>query len=464
MSNVLPGETSYRPAKSIAALTPTAADARITGIVGTDTANRTKYVFAGNASKLYQLQGQTLTDRSKTGGDSTATGERWIFAVFGTTILASNYSDPIQAWQVGTSTAWADLSGTPPKARAMAVVRDFLVTGDIIESSVAYENRVRWSSIGDETNWTIGTSTQSDFQTIFDGGNVQAITGGEFGLILCKRSITRMDYVGSPLIFQFDQIAANRGLAARDAVTRVGATTYWLDHDGFYSFDGARINPIGFGKVNRFFWEDVKRSALERTTCAADPINGLICWSYVSNSSTEPDRVLVYNYIVDRWAKFDEDHTLVGQLVTPDATLEELDSVDANLDNHTASLDSAVYRGGDLQLATATTDHKIATFSGPTLGASIDTPEAALAGPRKSLVRGVRPVVTGGTLTAQIASRDRLNDVEGSFSTASSQNVNGICPLRSNGRYHKTRINIAAGSIWDHAVGLEIDFIPSGVR
>ncbi len=79
--------------------------------------------------------------------------------------------------------------------------------------------------------------------------------------------------------------------------------------------------------------------------------------------------MLVYNYRVDRWAKFDQDHTLIGQLVTPDTTLEELDSVASQLDDHTVSFDADVSRW-DLQLATATTDHKIATFSGPNLAAS----------------------------------------------------------------------------------------------
>ncbi len=470
ISNVIPGETSYRPAHDISVVSSNAADARITGMIALDDQAGTNYIFAGNATKLYQLVSSTsaLTDKSKVGGYSTATGERWTFTTFGSTILASNYSDVIQSWQIGTSTAWADLAGTPPQARSLATVRDFVVCGDIIESSTAYNNRVRWSAIGDETNWTIGTSTQSDYQDFFEGGSVQAVVGGEFGLVFLKRGIYRMDYVGAPLIFQVDQIASNKGLAARDAFVRVGNTTFFLDRDGFYSYDGRQITSIGFGKVDRYFWEDVDVTLLDRVTCASDPINQVVCWSYPSKdrsdqTSSDPNRVIVYNYRVGRWSRFDAAHQLIRPILTTDYTLEELDTISASLDAMTTSLDSHIYQGGELILAAATTDHKIGAFTGDTLAVTIDTPEAALADTRRSLIRGIRPIVDGGTLSVQIASRNRFNDAF-EFGTASSQNTNGMCPLRAEGRYHRARLNIAAGGSWDHAVGLEYDFVPSGAR
>jgi hypothetical protein len=79
---------------------------------------------------------------------------------------------------------------------------------------------------------------KSDNQIIPDGGEVRGITGGEFGLILLEKSIVRMSYVGSPIIFQFDNIARNLGCYESNSVAQWQGVTYWLADDGFYACNG----------------------------------------------------------------------------------------------------------------------------------------------------------------------------------------------------------------------------------
>ena len=462
-TNVLPSDSSYRPAKAAAAIS-SAADARIMAMEYGEDPAQNVFVFAANATKIYRYTQGTLTSVSKSGNYTTAAGERWTFCKFGPRMIAANFTHATQSYVMGTSSLFADLNAAAPKARTLATVRDFVVMGDINESSTNYANRVRWSALGDPTNWTIGTSTQSDYQDIFGGGNVQAIVGGEYGLIFMKRSIHRMNYVGSPLIFQFDEIASNRGLAARDAVTKIGNMVFFLDRDGFYMYDGRALQPIGAGKVDRYFWSNCAFGSTDRITCAADPINGLVAWSYISNTDTtgNPDRVIVYNWRTGRWSEFRAAHQLIGDITTIEYTVEQLDTVNANLDNHTISFDSSAFKGGDVLFATAI-DHKLATFTGATLAAEIETPEAAFADTRRSVIRSIRPIVDGGTLTMQIGTRNRINDAVVYGSTVA-QNAAGFCPFRAEGRYHRAKLYVAAGSTWSEASGLEFDAVAGGMR
>lgn len=462
VKNVIPAANSYRPVKDIATLSD-AADARITGMGGGEDVDGNAYAFVGDAAKLYRYSGGALSNVSKSGNYSTASGERWQFTEYGTRVVASNYSDAIQSYVLGTSSLFADLAASAPRARTIATVRDFLVCGNIFESG-NYPNRVRWSALGDPTNWTIGSTTQSDYQDLFEGGSVIAIAGGEYGLVFLDRAIYRMSYVGAPIIFQFDQVASNRGLAGRDAFVRVGNTTYFLDRDGFYAFTGQAIQPIGAEKVDRYFWADVNTNYLERITCAADPDNSLVMWSYPSTNSSDgtPDKIIVFNWEINRWSYIETTHQMIGRTLSVAYTLEQLDTINSNIDSHTVSFDSPVYQGGQIKLSAAK-DNKLASFSGANLAAVIETPESAIADTRRALVRSVRPIVDGGTLTVQAAVRNRVND-SFSFGTASSQNTTGFCPLRSEGRYHRVRLNIAAGGTWNHAVGIEFDATAGGLR
>lgn len=460
--NVFPAAASYKPVKDIS-IQSTAADARITGMGGAEDSAGNAFSFVGDSTKLYRYSGGTLNNVSKSGNYTTAAGERWAFAEYGTRVIASNFSDPIQSFSVGSSSLFADLAAAAPRARTIATVRDFLVCGNIFDSG-DFPNRVRWSALGDPTNWTTSTTTQSDHQDIFEGGSVLAIAGGEYGVVFLDRSVVRMSYVGAPLIFQFDQVASNRGLAARDAFTRVGDITFFLDRDGFYAFNGQTIQPIGVEKVDRYFWNDVNSNYLERITCASDPDNGLIFWSYPSTNSSdgEPDRIMVYNWRIGRWSYIEVDHQMVGKTLSVSYTLEQLDTINSNIDNHTVSFDSPVYQGGQIQISVAK-DNKLGSFTGANLAAIIETPESAVADTRRALVRSVRPIVDGGTLTVQAAARNRVNDTF-TFGTAAAQNAAGFCPLRSEGRYHRVRVNIAAGGTWNHAQGIEFDAVAGGLR
>ena len=123
-------------------------------------------LFAGGATKLFKFNPGTtgLDDVSKSGGYSSS--DRWSFTQFGNAVLASNNNAKIQAWYVGTSTAFADVSADAPIAKYITVVRDFVVAANISGTP----NKLQWSDINDETDWTSGGASQADYQIIAEGG------------------------------------------------------------------------------------------------------------------------------------------------------------------------------------------------------------------------------------------------------------------------------------------------------
>jgi hypothetical protein len=391
---------------------------------------------------------------SKSGNYTTPTDQRFRFTQFGNVIVAANGFDKLQGFNLNSSSLFANLAADAPEARYVTVVRDFVVSG--YQSS--YQNRVQWSALGDESSWTASATTQADFQDIPDGGSIVGVTGGEFGLILMDRSIHRMSYVGSPLVFQFDNISRNLGCYEANSIIQYGGTSFFLGDDGFYACDGQNVVPIGNEKVNRFFFDNVDEGTLYLMSAAVDPTKKLIIWAYASNSSATADSLLIYNYQTQRWTSGTTTVDRIASTSTPAVTLEGMD-VYGNLDTILTTFDSRLWLGGRLQLA-GVDGAKIVTFSGANATAYIETGDIEVPGSTSSITL-VKPTVEGGSGSVALLSRRLLTEstVFGSQSAADAENRVSV---RGVGRYH--RLQLTPTGSWTSAVGIDIDLSPLGTR
>ncbi|NBR25143.1 MAG: hypothetical protein EBU08_15480, partial [Micrococcales bacterium] len=389
--------------------------------------NTTTLLFASGATKLFRYNSATtnLTDVSKVGGYSTATGERTFFTQFGNVVLAANGTNKLQAWTIGTSTVFADVAAAAPTAHYVTVVRDFVVAAN----ELSYPNRVYWSDINDETDWTPSATSQSDHQDLADGGDVMGISGGEFGLILTERSVVRMSYIGSP---------------------------FFLSDDGFYSCDGQAVKSIGSEKVDKFFFADVNLSKLNEMSCAVDPVKKLVIWNYTDNFAQK--KQLIYNILLGKWSYAETTASYINNVYTPTLALENLD-IYGTLDSLGVSLDSRQWAGGALLLAGVTSARAI-SFTGQRKTGSLITGDFGLPNTR-SVATLAKPIIDNGSGTVSIASRVNL-DGSLTFSTAASADSENRVGIRSAGRYH--RIKTVPTGLWTNALAVDVDIAPQGNR
>lgn len=471
----------------------------------------TTSVFGGGATKLFKLDGADLSmdDVSKSGGYTGIT--RWSFCQFGDVVIAANNVNKLQSF---TTTAFADLAAAAPIAKYVTIVRDFVVAANL-DGGTNF-NKVQWSDINDETNWTSGSTSQSDYQILPDGGTITGITGGEFGVILLERAIYRMSYIGSPYFFQFDTISKSLGCPYEGSITKFGNITYFLGDDGFYSCDGQTITPIGTQKIDRWFFSNANPSLLSNMSATVDPSRKIVLWNFANIFGGRS--IIIYNWQVDKWTYADTDTEVLANLATAGQTLEGLTTAyqvtagsfttskeytiasvgttdftligaSANtvgvrftatgagsgtgtavdlaaaaaagytLDTMTSSLDSALFSGGTFFLGGAD-GAKIVSFSGQPMGAQIDT--GYVGSQYNSTITLARPIVDNGSADVAVLSVNLLNEVKdfGAYTSANSENR---VPLRSNGKYHKLSIK-PTGSRWSNVMAIEIDVAPQGVR
>ena len=463
--NVIPHETGYQAFASLVSFSD-ALDAYCRGAFTTTDPDGNIVMYSGNQSKLYRLVAITQTDASKSGGYNCATDSNWQFIKWEDKCIATNFDDPIQIITLG-ATQFADLSGAPPKARHISVVRDFVVVGntnDPTDGNVPH--RVRWCGINDETAWTVSATTQADFQDLeSNGGWVQAIIGNqERGVIFQERAVWLMSYVGSPVVFQFDQVEDARGAYCPRGVISVGNIIYYIADDGFYAYSAGQSIPIGNNKVDETFLDELDDSYLHRVTVAAVPKHKIIIWSYPSSDSVDgnPDKCLLYNWSIGKWAFAEFDHELIFRAQSLGVTLDGMDTAYPQLDQIPFSLDSKIFMGGALELATFDTDHKLSYFTGTSQDATFETGEFQAFKGQRSEINELTPLIDGGTHSVQIGTRETQKGTV-SWSNEVNEEASGKCSVRSNSRYHRIRVKNTGD--FTNAIGVEINTAyPSGDR
>lgn len=456
--NVVSQAIGYGPLPTAAVFSQAASENLVSLIAAKTPANVTK-LFAAGSTNLFDISGVgAVSNVSKSGGYTpNSSNDRFRFTQFGKVIIATNNNDPMQAYTLGTSTAFADLSASAPVCKYLTVVRDFVVTAFTTESSTLYPTRVRWSGINDETAWGTSQVTQADYQDIPDGGQVIGIRGGEFGLIFMEKSIHRMSYVGTPFVFQFDNISRGKGCIAASSIAQLQGVTFFLSEDGFYMCDGQQVVAIGAEKVDRWFFHNSDETAFDSMSAAIDPIRKLVIWNFKTKFAQR--QLLIYNFKTQKWTYGDTNADYISDASTSAVTLEDLDSFSSSIDALPVSLDSVLYIGGKYFLG-GTTGAYVVTYNGPNAIGEIVTGDIG-AGSR-SIITLAKPQIDNGSASVAVASRALLSQ-EVNFGTSIPADYENRVSLRSNGNYHRLKTT-PTGDNWTTAVGLDIDLVGQGTR
>jgi len=472
-NNVVPIAGGYGPMRGLAAITgATALTARCRGTLGAIDSGGNALIFCGDETKLYRVTELGAVDVSKAGGYGAFDMARWEFARMSDAIVATSFTDPPQVFDLVTSTLFSDLHPNAPRARHATVVENFMVLGNIYDPELGLlTNGISWSARGNPFSWPVlGTdlavAAQSD-RHVFegDGGWVHGIvSGAEVGAVFLEHEVWRMDYRGGDLVFEFNRVEANKGLLIPGGFVPFGRQVFYISEDGFYLFDYVQSRPIGKDRINDFFFGDLDSTYIDRVTLVRDPDQSRIYVGYpgAGHSGGTPNKLLIYDWILDKFTTASITHEVLGTVISPGVTLDTLP--DDTLDDpplDTTSFDDRVAVPGALRIGAFNTSHILSDFNGSNLEGTLETGDLELNPGRRSFVSQVRPIVDTKAAKVQIATKgDRLDATV--YGKTVEQDPDGKCPFRADGRYHRVRVKLPAG--FSEAVGIDIEGRPTGRR
>ena len=439
------------------------------------------FAFAGDGADLYSLTvgGATWTNASKSAGAyAPAADAQWQFVYFNGDVIATDYSDNVQVYTPGTSSTFTDLGGGAPQGKYISVVKNaFVVLGNTSDpSNGVLPQRIWWCDAGNAHSWsTPGSSQAAEFQAgavdlLGSGGSVQGFASdlvNADAVVFQEYAVRRMMYAGPPDIFTLLPVENAKGCPAPYSIVANGGTAYYWGQDGIYAFDGGTSLPIGANRVDKTIYRDLDMSVINRVVGSNDPLNRLIWWAYpgAGNTSGNPNRLVAYNWQLDRFTICDVTCETLAQLLSIGYSLDELYTIlGYTIDDLPAPLDSSVWTGGRLQLGLFDSAHKLNFLTGTPLAATVETQEVQPIPGRRILVTNARPLVDGDAPSVSIGKRERQQDAV-TYSTPSVLNSMGMCPTRTSGRYIRAQITVPAGSTkWTNISGVELDAVPQGSR
>ena len=461
VTNAAPAQYGFQPWPDFASVTD-ALTARPRGAIEAFDKDTDAYQYAGDETTLYELNEADLTwtDVTNTGGAyATGAGEVWNFTRWENKILATNFSDNPQQITMGAAN-FSDLT-TAFRARNITVVGDFVVASNTYDATDGNRpNRVRWSAIGDETDWTVSAATLADFRDLPTGGKIEKIVGGEVGIIASERSIFRMTFIGSPVAFQIDEIMPDIGTVSGGSVVGLGDSVFMISAQGFIEVtgQGTGISPIGAGKVDQWFFSEWNSDYPDRIFSMADPTNNRILWCFPGSGSTggRPNKIIIYDRTFGKWSLVEHEVEMLLRSKGINFTLDELDALGyTNIDEMTVSLDSNQFKVLSAQIGAFSSTFKLGFFRGVNKTATLETAETQFNQGSMTALTAFSPMVDRGTVVANIGTRNRLSDSV-TWGADLTQSASGRFTKRANAKFHRFRFTIS-GDDWIDAVGVQVD-------
>jgi hypothetical protein len=469
---VWPCKTGYIPIPALEEFATFALPSQCLGLFTAYVSAGSYVTFAGTRTKLYKFDttnGWVDYTRAVGGDYNVPVGDYWSMTQFGSQVIFVNLTDAPQVIDVDTgATAFSALGGSPPNSRYVAVVGDFV----ILANQTGEPRRITNSAINDATGWTVGTlfCDQQDFP---DGEAITGMAGGENGWVVQQHAIRRMIFQpGYSQAFRFNRVEREHGAAAGYSVIAVKDTLFFASDDGFYRFDEqSGLIPIGHRVINDWFNDNSDSSRFYSILGFTDPFAPRIGWAlYNTSASTAFDRVLYYDWSLNRFTYDTQEAQFWARTVTAGTTLEALDSY-GDMDGGAIpfSLDDRAFNGGAPVMAAVNSAGRLAFLSGT--GAS---PALLRTGPNqlsppshRTALHSVYPigVFNDATLTMRVGERENpFTDLSYTAALSPSSRT-GIIHVRKGGKVHNFEFTItqSGGERWFRMDAVDVVGVPDGL-
>lgn len=460
-SNVIPTQRGLKAAPSAFDQGISALASECLGAALLRKLDNTARLIAGTATALYELNGTSWTDRTRTVGGAYALGsdDRWRLAQFGDVSLAAAKSDTLQA---SSSGAFADISGAP-KAAIVETVGEFVFLFNTNEGTFG-DSPDRWwcSAIRDHTNWTPAIATQCATNRITSiPGRIRA--GKRFGdrvIVYKERGMSIGTYTGpSDFIWAFADLPGDIGAVSQEVVVNLGNAHLFLSAEGFYVFDGVQATPID-NDVREWWRGRVNKTYLYRATAMHDRDNSRVIWWYPTVNNVL-DEALVYNYRSQRWGLLSLSVEAVVRYVASGLTYDGFGTSYATFnDAPLIPYDSPIWESGSESAGLFDTSHELMTLSGPPGSWSMTTGDFGDDN-LVTLLSDARPrfitAPTAATFTHQY--RDQLD--ASLASNAAVSLLDGRWDALQEARYHRASL---AGSGAFEILGFNAALEPTGAE
>jgi len=234
-------------------------------------------------------------------------------------------TSPVRATQVTTSPVSVNSLIVSPNDRHVIALGANQFEASATVSGAFNPMLVRWSDQDDKSTWSPAKENTAGEVVLTDGTRIVGAVRSKNAInIWTDNSLWLMQFTGPPFIFKFSQAGTNCGLIGPHAAIDYNGTTYWMGFDNFYANTG-QVQVLDC-TVRKFVFDNLNTTYYDKVYTGINSEFREIVWLYVSNSSTECDKYVIFNPEDNYWIYGDSffttfrDREIFGNTLTTGAT------------------------------------------------------------------------------------------------------------------------------------------------
>lgn len=419
----------------------------------------------GTETALYVGSTATVTPANNGIGASGINSPKWRFVQFDNRIFAARTdttaSTESHVWyhDIGATT-YTNVSSQGLRGNAFAKVGRFLMLGasNVTTGSAAPDDfSFRWSAFNNPLDWAPSQTTQAGVATVNSPelGVITAIVGGRTPLLFQRHGVSRLAYVGPPLVWQVQEISRDLGAISQSSVVQVGDLVYFMSHDGLCVTDGSSVSRLGNGIVDDWLIENMgPAGAGDLITAGVLRGDRVIVWSFALNAAIAVGSGFTMNFETHLFYSLETGRFSRGTLPTAGAFYYDAGA--------SVNVDYVLAAGTD-------GTHEAVSLDDDTLAAELTTGYTSLAPGRRIDVTNVEPVYDG--TGAKVAINTKQTQAGAAVAgTPVAVNSLGIADVRASGRLAAVSVTFDAASTpgsappWSELKGVVVTADVSGAR
>lgn len=284
--------------------------------------NSSSRFFAGTASNLYEASGTSWT--SVGSGYTLGTDDRWSFAGYGNSVLATNPSTQILR-STGSGVAFTAITSAP-KAKLLVASKGFVLAFATNEATYG-DSPDRWwcSAFLNETDWAPNISTQANTGRLIGGSGPinAAVRFGDDIVVYKSRAMYLGTYVGGDVVWSFTQVGFDVGAVGPEAAVDTSIGHIFVGSDDIYHFDGTRPVAIATGVIRQWWLNNSSAEYRYKTKLLWDRDNSLV-WIFFPSASSNGvcDDCIVFHVRTKQWGRVSMSVEAVVNYVSPPFTYD----------------------------------------------------------------------------------------------------------------------------------------------
>lgn len=253
-------------------------------------------------------------------------------------IILCNGIDGPKSWTGAAAAASAIGGASVPFKFAVVGFDNRLFVLATTEAGSLRTQRVRWTVVGDASNWS---GTGSGFLDLFDDAYEGTALWKQAGRIYVGKTKALCVLVPSGIAtdaYSYETVQTDGdGVFCPRSLAQFGEIVAFISHTGFKSFDSASIVPLGDGRVSKALLDRLNYSALDQVTSLIDAARGRVGWGLPLDGAVVPSELWWYSFRTDSWEVDILPHSALSLYTNIDVTT--IDELVGTIDAQTSTID-----------------------------------------------------------------------------------------------------------------------------